>query len=123
VLASAIGVGGALGRRGRGAVERRVRPEERERVGRFLSRHGVLALVVTRPVPVVAETVALMAGTSPMSWRSAALGGALGNLVPAVVYAVAGAKASSLADQFLVLGIVLLLSGVLWLVARRRTTP
>ena len=113
----------ALGRRGRHAVERRVRPEERERVRRLIERHGVLALVVTRPVPVVAETVALLAGTTTMSWRAAALGGVLGNIVPAIVYAVVGAQARSIAEQVVVLGLVLLLSGVLWLVARRRALP
>jgi uncharacterized membrane protein YdjX (TVP38/TMEM64 family) len=110
----------AVGRRSRSLVERRVDPVQRERVRRFLDRNGVLALVVTRPVPVVAETVALLAGTTPMTWRAAALGGLLGNVVPAVVYAVAGAYARSLPEQGLVLLLVLALSLVLWIVVRRR---
>ncbi|NHC15056.1 TVP38/TMEM64 family protein [Motilibacter deserti] len=114
----------ALGRRGRGAVERRVRPAERARVAALLDRYGVLALVVTRPVPIVAETVALLAGTTTMPWRRALLGGVLGNIVPALVYAVVGAQARSIAEQAVVLVLVLLLSLALWLVARRRTaTP
>jgi uncharacterized membrane protein YdjX (TVP38/TMEM64 family) len=110
----------AIGRRSRGAVERRVRPDERERVRRGIERRGVLLLVVTRPVPLVAETVALVAGTTPMSWRKALLGGVLGNVVPAFVYAVAGSHSGSLAEQGLVLVLVLLLSAGLWALGRRR---
>ncbi|NHC47554.1 TVP38/TMEM64 family protein [Motilibacter aurantiacus] len=112
-----------LGRWGRHAVERRVRPEERARVAALLDRYGVLALVVTRPVPIVAEAVALLAGTTSMGWRAAVLGGVLGNVVPAVVYAVVGAQARSIAEQAVVLVLVLLLSLALWAVARGRTLP
>lgn len=124
-LAGATGstlVAFAIGRRSKSAVDRRVRPAERERVTRFIDRYGVLALVVTRPLPLIAETVALLAGTTAMTWRAAVLGGALGNIVPAVAYAFAGAYARSLGQQALVLGLVLMLSASLWVVVRRRSS-
>jgi uncharacterized membrane protein YdjX (TVP38/TMEM64 family) len=124
-LLSLVGALGAtliafgIGRYGRGAVEKHVGAGERERMGAFLARYGVLALVITRPIPLVAEAVAVLAGTTPMRWRAAMLGGVLGNIAPAVIYGIAGAHAHSLGEQVIVLGAVLLISAVLWIAARR----
>ena len=83
--------GFALGRRGRGAVQRIATTEQLARADRLLTRWGWLAIAVTRPVPVLAETVAVLAGTSPMRWSTAVLAGAAGVTVPAFLYAAAGA--------------------------------
>ena len=55
-------VGFALGRRGGPLLTRLVPPEERVRADRLLTRWGTLAIIVTRPVPLLAETTA--------SWRA-----------------------------------------------------
>src|SRR5436190_19621764 len=60
--------GFAIGRRGGPLLARVVPPEERARADYLLGRWGSLAIVVTRPVPVLAETVAIMAGVGSMSW-------------------------------------------------------
>jgi uncharacterized membrane protein YdjX (TVP38/TMEM64 family) len=77
-------LGFALGRRGQGVVTRLTTPRQRDRADRLLGRWGALAIVLTRPVPVLAETVAVLAGTSPMRWAVAALAGAAGTVVPAL---------------------------------------
>src|SRR5215210_5921114 len=51
-------IGFSLGRRGGPLLARLVSPEERARADHILSRWGTLAIVVTRPVPLLAETVA-----------------------------------------------------------------
>lgn len=58
-------VGFAVGRRGGALLDRVVSPHERARADRLLSRWGVLAVVVTRPVPLLAETTVILAGASP----------------------------------------------------------
>lgn len=113
-------VGFFVGRRSRRLVERLVPPDELPRAQQRLALYGPLAIVVSRPVPMVAETTAIVAGTSALTWRSAALAGALGNAVPALLYAGAGAAAASLAGQSLVFGGVVLLAGLSWLAMRRR---
>src|ERR1044072_5178327 len=60
--------GFAIGRRGGKLLERLVTPAERERADRTLERWGALGIVVTRPIPIVAETVAIVAGTSALGW-------------------------------------------------------
>ncbi len=109
-----------LGRRGGGWVHRLV-GEERERADALLSRWGAVAIVATRPLPLLAETVAILAGTSAMGWRPLLLGALAGSLPPALLYALTGATAASLDESWMVLGLVLLMTGIFWLWARRIT--
>jgi len=103
-----------LGRRGRGLVERLVTPGQQRRAEEFLDRHGVWAIVVSRPLPMLAETVAIIAGTSRVSLRSAVLAGAVGNVVPAVAYAAVGAYTATFLSSLTVFVGVLLVGGIVW---------
>jgi len=103
-----------VGRRSRPLVDRIVPAERRARAERRLTRYGPLAIIVTRPVPMLAETTAIIAGTSAMRWRSAAIAGALGTLVPALLYAIAGALAASLANQALVFAAAIAAAALFW---------
>lgn len=121
-LAGSVGafsLGFALGRRGEGAMKRLVAEEERNRADRLLGRWGVLAIVVTRPVPILAETMAFMAGASPLGWRTSVVAALVGSLPAAVLYAVAGAAAASFATGAVVFAAVILLGLGVALVSRR----
>lgn len=115
----AAAVGFFLGRKGGPLLDRLVPAEEQARANSMLTRWGGVAVVATRPVPLLAETVAILAGTSPMRWRTLLLSAAAGSLPPAVLYAVTGATAASLDQAWLVFGLVMLITGGFWLVARR----
>lgn len=81
-----------LGRRGGPLLERLVPQDERARVDGFLARWGVLAIVVTRPVPIVAETTAVVAGASPaVGWRGMLVAAIAGCVPWAVIYGLSGA--------------------------------
>jgi uncharacterized membrane protein YdjX (TVP38/TMEM64 family) len=114
-------VGFAVGRRGRELVDRVTTPAQRRRADRLLGRWGALAIVVTRPVPVLAETVAVLAGTSPLRWSVAVLAAAAGTAVPAVLYAAAGAAAADAVDGALVFVLVMALAAVLALAGHLRS--
>jgi uncharacterized membrane protein YdjX (TVP38/TMEM64 family) len=109
-------VGFSIGRRGGPLLARLVSPEERARADYILSRWGTLAIVVTRPVPLLAETVAIMSGTSPLGWRQASLAALFGSIPPALLYALSGASAAALTSGVLVFGLVVLVAGIFWLV-------
>ena len=79
-----------LGRRSRSTLERLAGPEQQARATALLDRFGVWAILLTRPVPVLSETVAIMAGTGRLAWWQATWTGALGTLVPAIGYAAVG---------------------------------
>ena len=108
--------GFAIGRRGGGLLERVVTPAERARASSILERWGTLAIIVTRPVPLLAETVAIMAGASSMSWRAIILASIAGSLPMALLYALTGAAVADLQNTALMFGIVLLVAGLFWLI-------
>ena len=110
--------GFAIGRRGGKLLARVVPPEERARADRMLARWGTLAVVVTRPVPILAETVAIMAGASPLGWGRTALAALIGSLPPALLYALTGATVANFQSTSLMFGVVLLVTGSFWLVGR-----
>jgi uncharacterized membrane protein YdjX (TVP38/TMEM64 family) len=107
--------GFAIGRRGGALLERVVTPAERARASSILARWGTLAIIVTRPVPLLAETVAIMAGASSMTWRAIITASIAGSLPPALLYALTGAAVANLQNTALMFGIVLLIAGVFWL--------
>ncbi|RMH22564.1 MAG: hypothetical protein D6696_03195 [Acidobacteria bacterium] len=126
-LSLAGGLGAALfgfwiGRRGGPLVARLVPEDERRRAGALLARWGPLAIVVSRPVPIVAETVAILAGTSPLGWVSLSAASVAGLLPAALLYALTGATAARLDHASLIFALVLAIAALLWLLGRRLRT-
>lgn len=120
-LAGALGAalfGFTLGRRGGPLLARLVPEDERRRADALLERWGDLAIIVTRPVPILAETVALLAGTSRMSWGRMSLATLAGSLPAALIYALTGATARDLDSLPLVFGLVLGVAGIVWLLGK-----
>ena len=117
--AGATLVGFAIGRRGGFMLERLVSGDERERADRLLARWGTLFIVVTRPVPLLAETVAILAGASSISWKSAVVAAITGSLPPALLYALTGSVAASFQNTALMFVLILLVSGSFWLISYR----
>lgn len=120
-LAGSLGAGlfgFCLGRRGGRLLERVMTRVERERADELLRRWGALAIIVTRPVPILAETVAIMAGASSMGVARVALVVLAGSLPPALVYALAGAAAANFQSTALLFGFVVLAAGLFWMIGR-----
>ncbi|NEO99666.1 MAG: TVP38/TMEM64 family protein [Symploca sp. SIO2E9] len=105
-----------LGKWGSSFISRVVSPEQRRQANRMLEKWGLLAIIVTRPVPLLAETTVIMAGTSTMSWNSISLASLVGSFPGALIYALTGATATSFNNSLLMFGLVLLIAGVFWLV-------
>jgi uncharacterized membrane protein YdjX (TVP38/TMEM64 family) len=78
-------------RYGRRASARLVGDDEVERLGRVFNRYGAVAVAVTRAVPVVMETMTVVAGLSTMSRGVFLLSSLLGTGPIVLVYAYAGA--------------------------------
>lgn len=108
-----------IGRRGGRWLERLVTEEERERANHLLEHWGMLAIVVTRPIPLLAETVSIMAGASPLGWGRTTLAAIAGSLPPALLYALTGASAGKFQSTALMFLFVLLITGIFWMVGRK----
>lgn len=86
VVGYALGIG--LGRWG---LRRLAGTSEVERVERLFERHGDVAVIVGRPIPVLAEASVIVAGVARMPLRRFLWLTTLGNLGIALVYAGIGA--------------------------------
>jgi uncharacterized membrane protein YdjX (TVP38/TMEM64 family) len=108
-----------IGRRGGRLLALVVPPDERARADAILARWGMLAIVVSRPLPLLAETVMVLAGASAMGWRRAILAALLGSIPPCLLYAWAGAASIGMEGGVVVFGGVILLGIVVGLIGRR----
>lgn len=112
-------VGFAVGRRGGDLLARLVTPAEKARADELLRKYGALAVLVTRPIPLLAETVAILAGASPMGWGRMTMAAAAGSFPASLLYALTGATTRSFGSGVLMMGFVLLLAGLFWWVGKR----
>jgi uncharacterized membrane protein YdjX (TVP38/TMEM64 family) len=112
-------VGFALGRSGKRLVNRMIGERDRQRGEQFLARWGLVAILVSRPLPILAETVVVLAGASGLRLVPVVGVALLGSVPEAVVYGVAGAAAASFGNQVLIMLALLTLASVTWLVLRR----
>jgi uncharacterized membrane protein YdjX (TVP38/TMEM64 family) len=111
-------VGFAMGRRGQPLLTRMVSPRDQATAERLLERWGTMAIVVTRPVPLLAETVAVLAGASSLGWRKALLAALIGTFPMALIYALTGVAVYGFGSGALFFGAVVAVAGCTWLVGQ-----
>jgi uncharacterized membrane protein YdjX (TVP38/TMEM64 family) len=113
-----------LGRLAGGRAVERLDPSERRALEEHQRRLGPLLVVLTRPLPLVAEAAVLLAGGSRMPLRDFLPAAAAGNLAIALVWSATGALGRS-ADSLPVALIWSLVVPVAlaWLAVRFRRLP
>ncbi len=123
-LLSLVGTIGAalagvwIGRRGERLLG--VPAEDRRRARELVDRWGMVAIVATRPVPVLAEATAIMAGATGASALRVSVAAAAGGLPAAVFYALAGSLVMNVASGAVVFVAVVALAAGFWVVSTRR---
>jgi uncharacterized membrane protein YdjX (TVP38/TMEM64 family) len=111
-----------LGQRGGRWLHRFFPDSARQQAERVLSRYGLLAIKLSRPVPLLAETMVVLAGTalagtSRLPLWQVMLASALGSLPAALLYGVAGATAAQTSWLWL-LPLLAASTAVMWLLGR-----
>jgi uncharacterized membrane protein YdjX (TVP38/TMEM64 family) len=107
-------------RYGRRASSKMVGDEELERLGRVFDRHGLAVVVVTRALPVVMETMSVVAGLSKMNRGSFLIASLLGTAPIVVVYAYAGAVSRQTGSLVPAVIMLIAVAGLGWIVFRAR---
>jgi uncharacterized membrane protein YdjX (TVP38/TMEM64 family) len=107
-----------LGRHGKALFARFVPLEEQRRADKLLADWGWLAIIITRPFPLLAETTVIMAGASTMMWQTMLLTSLAGSLPIALLYSLTGATAMSFDSLTLSFSLALVMAGIFWLASR-----
>jgi uncharacterized membrane protein YdjX (TVP38/TMEM64 family) len=120
------GVGAAvagywIGFRGERAGKRWLGDESLTRANAFFQSYGMMAIIVSRPVPILAEAMTIIAGMSQMPAQKFFPATLLGLLPTAIIYACAGAYSLNLQSGLYVFLTVMALAGVVWLVGKLTT--
>ena len=113
-------VGVVLGR-GAGSLLGRRFASDTGRGAALVGRWGLAAVVLTRPVPVLAESTLVAAAAMGLSPPRVVAAAVVGALPEAVLYAWAGAVVGSYVSAAVVFSAVLVLAAVMWAVAARRS--
>jgi uncharacterized membrane protein YdjX (TVP38/TMEM64 family) len=97
---------------------------ERQRLNRILTTHGAAAVAVTRALPVVMETMSVVAGLSTMKRSTFLIASTIGTLPIVVVYAYAGAMSREMDSVIPAVVILIAVAAAGWVWYRSiRTGP
>ena len=107
-------------RYGRRASSKMVGDDELERLSRVFARHGAAVVVVTRALPVVMETMSVVAGLSKMKRTTFLVASLLGTAPIVVVYAYAGAVSRQTGSLVPAVIMLIAVAGLGWVVYRAR---
>jgi uncharacterized membrane protein YdjX (TVP38/TMEM64 family) len=108
---------------GRRASVRIVGDEEIERLSRVFARHGAAAIAVTRALPVVMETMSVVAGLSNMKRGTFLVASLVGTAPIVFVYAWAGAVSRQTGNMIPAIIMLVAVAAFGWVLYRARISP
>ncbi len=111
-------VGFWIGRRSTRLVQRFVPEDERRKADRLMERWGMIAIIATRPIPLVSETLSIVAGGTSLRWRAMIGASVLGLAPGAAIYAATGVYAVTLESSVWSFVVVLAVALVFWLAGK-----
>ena len=115
-------IGFGIGRMSSSKVDAWLRSSAAGRLDDLVARFGTAAVIGTRPVPIVAEVVAVLAGAGRMPFGRFVAATLIGNAAMSMMYALAGAAYAGLENGWMILAGSLVVAGVVWFVGRRFST-
>jgi uncharacterized membrane protein YdjX (TVP38/TMEM64 family) len=108
-----------IGTKGETAAKKWMGEDALIRANGFFRNYGMMAVIVSRPIPMLAEAASIIAGLSVMPLKRFFLAALVG-LLPAVsLYAIAGAFAVDLNSGLYAFFAVILLAGLVWMIGRK----
>lgn len=109
-----------LGSQSSPLVQKSVPSQELDRGTRALRKWGALALILTRPLPILAETTAIMAGVSKLPFTKSLIAATVGSLPASLLYAWAGSQAKDLNATVAIFLVLIVFAIAAWVVDRRQ---
>ncbi|MES2727914.1 MAG: VTT domain-containing protein [Bacteroidota bacterium] len=110
VLSTLLGY--IIGRKIIFSLSRFLNTRQQEEAEKIFKQWGYLALIISRPIPLLSESISIVAGTQGMSLSSVCLSAFAGSLPGALLYAYYGSTSNNEQNQYipflLVMGIAVL---------------
>jgi uncharacterized membrane protein YdjX (TVP38/TMEM64 family) len=114
-----------LGRSSSPWISKIASPSELAKAEELMHKFGMVAIIVTRPVPLLSETMAIIAGTSSITTTQMIFASIAGLFPAALIYALTGAYALTLDSGLYSFILVIVVAGLFWLTGhlfqRRKT--
>ena len=108
--AGSFALGYFLGKHSIGTVRKLMREKDLAKVNGIVGRWGVAAIIATRSVPILSETIAIAAGLSKLPFGRSLLAATLGSLPEALLFSLTGAVAGSfVSTSFVFIGILIVM--------------
>ena len=108
---------------GRRASARIVGDDEIDRLSRVFAQHGAAAIAVTRALPIVMETMSVVAGLSNMTRTTFVVASLIGTAPIVFVYAWAGAVSRQSGNALPAVIMLVAVAAFGWVLYRARITP
>ncbi len=108
-----------LGRAGEKKAAQWIGEKERQQAQAFFDKWGLLAVLVSRPIPLLSETIAISVGLAKWNLGLTLLSAVLGFLPVVSIYAWSGAYASQQDYGLTAFALVMLLGVLSWWIGKR----
>lgn len=112
LISSAVGY--YIGARSKRLVANFTGSNDQTRAEAFLAKYGYAAIVASRPIPILAEAVAIISGTLNLKLRKVLVSSLLGLTPVSFVYSITGAYSTSLDSAFWAFALNLGVAALLW---------
>ena len=112
-------IGYFIGKRLTKFTNRFFQSKETNTAKKLLHQYGWVAIIISRGLPILAETIAIMAGNLKYKFRTFFWSNLIGYIPVCMVYAVAGYYSFETQSLLIAFGINILIAAVFWLADRR----
>lgn len=116
-LASSL-IGFLIGRKGLKFINKLINEKEQQQADKLIKRWGIVIIIITRPIPLLSETVSIMAGTSKISFLKITAASIAGLLPPSIIYALSGIYAVDFESGAITFLAVFFFAAAFWFISR-----
>jgi uncharacterized membrane protein YdjX (TVP38/TMEM64 family) len=109
-------IGYFIGSKGNRLARRFSSEAEEVKARRFLEKYGSIAIIASRPIPVLAESVSIISGTLNWSFKKVVFNSFVGLLPISFVYSLTGAYSTSFNSAAIAFLINIGMAGLIWLI-------
>jgi uncharacterized membrane protein YdjX (TVP38/TMEM64 family) len=109
-------IGYFIGSKGNRLARKFSSEAEEVKARRFLEKYGSIAIIASRPIPVLAESVSIISGTLNWSFKKVVFNSFVGLLPISFVYSLTGAYSTSFNSAAIAFLINIGMAGLIWLI-------